>query len=97
MSKRVKQIDPIHGEIIGDLTMHGVTKEVILKVEFNGQAENLKGTTSAGFNAVTRIDRKDWNLEWNKILETGGMLVGDEITINIELQLVDQLEAMPVA
>ena len=53
------------------------------------------GTTSAGFTASTRINRKDWNLNWNVALETGGWLVGDEIKIDLELEIIQQAELVP--
>jgi len=91
-SSRVQQIGASHGKLIGDLTIRDVTKEVVLDVEYAGQAKTPWGTTSAGFNAQTKINRKDWGLNWNVALETGGWLVGDQITINIELELVKQVE-----
>jgi polyisoprenoid-binding protein YceI len=91
-STRVQQIDSTHGKLVGNLTIRDVTKEVVLDFEYAGQAKTPWGTTSAGFNASTKINRKDWNLNWNVALETGGWLVGDTITINIELELVKQVE-----
>ena len=91
-SKRVEQVDATHGKLIGDLTIRDITKEVVLSFEYAGQAKTPWGTTSAGFNATTKINRKDWNLNWNVALETGGWLVGDQITISIELELVKQVE-----
>jgi polyisoprenoid-binding protein YceI len=91
-STRVEHIDDSHGKLIGDLTIRDVTREVTLDVEYAGQAKTPWGTTSAGFSATTKINRKDWNLNWNVALETGGWLVGDQITISIELELVKQVE-----
>ena len=91
-STRVEQIDDSHGKLYGDLTIRDVTNPVVLDVEYAGQAKTPWGTTSAGFNARTKINRKDWNLNWNVALETGGWLVGDQISINIELELVKQVE-----
>jgi polyisoprenoid-binding protein YceI len=96
-STRVEQVDPSHGRIVGDLTIRGVTKEAVLDVEYAGQAKSPWGTTSAGFNATTKISRKDWGLTWNLVLETGGVMVGDEITIDIELELVKQAEQTTAA
>ena len=79
-------------KLIGDLTIRDVTHEVALDVEYAGQAKTPWGTTSAGFSATTKISRKDWNLNWNVALETGGWLVGDQITISIDLELVKQVE-----
>ena len=91
-SKRVEQLDANHGKLVGDLTIKGTTHEVALDFEFAGQAKSPWGTTSAGFSAETKINRKDWGLNWNVALETGGWLVGDQITINIEVELVKQVE-----
>ncbi len=95
-SKRIEKIDESHGRITGDLTIRDVTNEVVLETEYLGQAQSPWGTTNAGFNAHTKISRKDWGLTWNVALETGGVLVGDEVTINIELELIKQPEAEAV-
>ncbi len=94
-STAVEALDDSHGRITGDLTIRDVTKSVVLNVEYAGQARSPWGTTSAGFSASTKISRKDWGLVWNVALETGGVLVGDEVTIDIELELVKQ--AQPAA
>ncbi len=91
VSKRVEVLDESHGRIYGDLTIRGVTREVVLEVEYNGQAQSPWGSTSAGFNASTTINRKDFGLNWNVALETGGVLVGEEVTIDIELEIVKQV------
>ncbi|HET9222995.1 MAG TPA: YceI family protein [Roseiflexaceae bacterium] len=91
-SSRIEQIDSSHGRITGDLTIRGVSREVVLDVEYAGQAKSPWGTTSAGFSATTKINRKDWGLAWNVALETGGVMVGDEVKIDIELELVKQAD-----
>lgn len=91
-STRVEPQGPNAGKIYGNLTIRDVTRPVVLDVEYSGMARSPWGTTSAGFTATTTINRKDWNLTWNKALETGGMLVGEEIKINIELEVVKQPE-----
>lgn len=96
-STRVEKVNDDHGKIYGDLTIRGVTRPVVLNVEYSGMAKSPWGTFSAGFTASTSISRKEWNLIWNQALETGGMLVGDEIKINIELEIVKQPEAEAVA
>ncbi len=89
-SARIEKIDDTHGRMVGDLTIKDITKEVVLDVEYAGQAKSPWGTVSAGFTATTKIDRKDWGLTYNAVLETGGVLVGDEVKINIELELIKQ-------
>ena len=91
-SKRVANTGEESGRITGDMTIHGVTKEVVLDVKFQGLAKSPWGTTSAGFSASTGINRKDWDLTWNQALETGGVLVGDKIKIDIEVELIEQAE-----
>jgi len=91
-STRIEQLDTAHGRITGDLTVHGETHEVVLDVEYTGQAKSPWGTTAAGFNAHTKLNRKDWGLTWNAVLETGGVMVGEEITIDIEVELIKQAD-----
>ncbi|HJZ47398.1 MAG TPA: YceI family protein [Roseiflexaceae bacterium] len=91
-STRVEQVDDSHGKLYGDLTIRDVTNPVVLDFEYAGQAKTPWGTTSAGFNATTKINRKDWDLNWNVALETGGWLVSDQIRIDIELELIKQVE-----
>lgn len=96
-SQRVEVVDENHGKIHGDLTIRGISRPVALDVEYSGMAKSPWGTMSAGFTASTKISRKEWGLEWNAALETGGVLVGDEIKINIELEIVKQPQAEAVA
>lgn len=91
-SKRIEKIDDTRGRIYGDLTIRDITREVVLDVEYAGMVKSPWGTTSAGFSAHTRLNRKDWNLTWNVALETGGWLVGDVIQVNIELEIIKQPE-----
>lgn len=100
VSKRIEVVDDTRGKIIGDLSIRGVTREVVLNTEYSGQAQSPWGTTSAGFNASTKINRKDFGLNWNVALETGGVLVGEEVTIEIDLEIVKQVaqaQSEPVA
>ncbi|MFC0866295.1 YceI family protein [Sphaerimonospora cavernae] len=70
--------------LVGDLTIRDVTKEVELKVEFNGAATNPWGQEIFGFSAETEIDREEFGLTWNQALEAGGVLVGKKVKIEIE-------------
>ena len=80
-------------DVVGDLTIKGITREVILHVEQLGQAKDPWGNLRAAFSAKTSIDRKDFGLTWNQVLETGGVMVGDRIEIEAEIQAVKQVEA----
>ena len=96
-SKRVEVLDDKHGRLVGDLTIRDVTKEVALDVEYNGTYKNPWGKLVAGFGGTTKINRKDWGLNWNVALETGGWLVSDSIAINIDLEIVQQPEVVEAA
>lgn len=87
---KVKRVDDKHAELIGELTIKTITRPVTLSVVFNGLSKSPWGETSAGFSASTILNRKDWELTWNQTLETGGVLVSDEITVNIEIELIKQ-------
>ena len=96
-SKRVEVLDDQHGRLVGNLTIRDVTKEVALDVEYNGTYKNPWGKLVAGFGGTTKINRKDWGLNWNVALETGGWLVSDSIAINIDLEIVQQPEVVEAA
>ncbi|ATB35984.1 hypothetical protein CYFUS_001398 [Cystobacter fuscus] len=75
-------------KVSGELTMHGVTKPVVLDVEgFTTESKDPWGNFKRGGTATTKINRKDFGLSWNKVLETGGVAVGEEVSITIDLQL----------
>jgi polyisoprenoid-binding protein YceI len=77
-------------EVQGDLTIHGVTRPVVLDVEFSGAITDPWGGERAVFSASTEIDREDWDLTWNMALETGGILVSKRIRIEIDVETVRQ-------
>ena len=88
---RSNQVEPVSGggKIKGDLTIHGVTKEVTLDVE--GPTPEIKdpwGKQRIGASAIARISRKDFGIVWNAALEAGGVMIGDEVKINIDVQMV---------
>jgi polyisoprenoid-binding protein YceI len=70
----------------GDLTMHCVTKPVILDLQVGGEAKDPWGNERLGASATGKISRKEWGLSWNKALEAGGALVGDEVELDIEIE-----------
>ena len=76
-------------KVTGDLTLHGVTKPVVLEVEGTGKPiTDPMGNTRAGASATTKISRKDFGLTWNQPLETGGVMVGDEVAISIDVEAI---------
>jgi len=76
--------------VTGDLTIRGTTKPVTLDCVFEGTGKDPWGGTRAGIRATTKIDRRDWGLTWNQALETGGILVANDLRIEIEAQAVKQ-------
>lgn len=91
ISFNVTEIKDWDGEeftMIGDMTIRGTTKPVEFKGEFTGQAVDPFGATRAGFEAKTRISRKEFGLTWNAALEAGGVLVGDRVNIEIDAAFV---------
>jgi polyisoprenoid-binding protein YceI len=89
-STRVEHISGNEYNVTGDLAMHGVTRPVTFKAEYFGQGKNPWGLTVAGLSAKTKINRKDWGLNWNQTLETGGWLVSEDVTIEIDLETVQK-------
>lgn len=90
-SKRVEGSFANEGDkfrVIGDLTIRGVTKEVVLDATYEGTGVDPWGGTRAGIRATTKIDRREFGLTWNQALETGGILVSNDVRIEIELQAV---------
>ncbi|WP_299167217.1 YceI family protein [uncultured Arthrobacter sp.] len=86
-SKRIEGAGETY-KLIGDLTIRGITKEVVIDTEFNGVAVDPFGATRAGFSGQTVISRKEFGLTWNAALEAGGVLVGDKVTINLDAAFV---------
>ncbi|MFL5378165.1 MAG: YceI family protein [Myxococcales bacterium] len=76
--------------VTGNLTVHGITQPVLLDVSYEGSGKDPWGGERAGFSATTTIDRKHFGLEWNKALETGGLLVGEKVELNLEIEAVKQ-------
>lgn len=88
VSNRVERDGDEDLKITGDLTMNGVTKPVVLEAEFEGRGMSPFGMEVIGYSAETKINRSDFNINWNAALETGGVLVGDEVKIKLEIQAV---------
>jgi polyisoprenoid-binding protein YceI len=91
-STKVEKTGDHEYRVTGNLTMHGVTKEVTFKAEYSGQLKDMYGMQRAGLTAKAVINRKDFGLNWNKALETGGVLVSDNVTIEIDLAAVRKPE-----
>ena len=87
ISKSVHDIDGNKFKITGDLTIRGTTREVVFDAEFRGVVNDPWGNTKAGFSATSEINRQDFGVKWNKSLDAGGVVVGDDVTIELELEL----------
>ena len=89
-SVSVKADGPQNFKVTGDLTIRDITKPVVLDVEYSGMMKDPWGNTKIGVAVETKINRKDFGLTWNAALETGGVLVGEDVKIHCELQFVKQ-------
>ncbi|MBK8568175.1 MAG: YceI family protein [Saprospiraceae bacterium] len=76
-------------EVWGELTMVGITKRIKLELHFGGLANDPSGKERAGFSVKGTINRKDWGLEWNTVLEAGGLVVSDEVAISCDVELIN--------
>jgi polyisoprenoid-binding protein YceI len=91
---RSRRIEGAHAEpgdefrVVGDLTIRGETREVELDARYEGRGTDPWGGERAGFSASTKIDRREWGLKWNQALETGGILVSNDLTIELQVQAV---------
>ena len=77
-------------KMVGDMTIRGVTKELVLDVSFNGVAVDGYGQTKAGFEFTGELNRKDFNLNWNAVTEAGSIVVSDKVRLNIDMQFIKQ-------
>jgi polyisoprenoid-binding protein YceI len=85
-STKIEKVSDTEFKALGDLTLHGVTRPVTLNVSYGGSATDPWGKERAAFLATTKINRKDFGLTWSKTLETGGLVVGDEVDITLEIE-----------
>jgi polyisoprenoid-binding protein YceI len=89
-SRRIESKGTDRFALIGDLTIRGISREVALDVESAGQTKDPWGNVRAGFAGKTAVDRKEFGLTWNQVLEAGGVMVGDKVEIEIEIEAVRQ-------
>jgi polyisoprenoid-binding protein YceI len=89
-SKRVEGVRGNKFNLIGDLTIRGVTKEVALSVEATPVIKGMRGESRIGAQATTRLNRQDYGVKWNRALDAGGVVVGDEVQITLDLELILQ-------
>jgi polyisoprenoid-binding protein YceI len=84
-SKKVTVVDKENADVLGDLTIHGVSKEVALRVQFLGKARGPDGTPQTGWEATTKINRTEFGLKWNKFVE-GTAMIGEEVDIDLQIE-----------
>ncbi len=94
-STKVERVDADTFNLYGDLTIKETTKSVKLSVEYSGVAKDPWGNVKAGFTINGKINRKDFGINYNAVLETGGLMLGEELKVNGEIQLVKQAELQP--
>lgn len=86
VSTKIENVKGDHAKLFGKLTILDVTKTIVLNIEIGGVQKAGDGKEHAGFTATTRINRKDYGLTWNDTIETGGVLVGDDVDITLEIE-----------
>lgn len=91
VSTSMKKVDEDEFKLIGNLTIKGTTKEVMLKTEFGGYMKDPYGNEKAGFSINGKINRKDFGLNWNAVLEAGGVMVGDEVRVSADVQFTKEV------
>ena len=96
-SDSVKSAGKDKYNVTGTLTMHGVSKKVTLPVTFNGEGKDPWGNTRAGFETSTKLDRKEYGIVWNKAIDNGGVLLGDDVNVSINLETVKAAPAAAAA
>jgi polyisoprenoid-binding protein YceI len=94
-SSRVEKLDATHLRLTGELTIRDVTRTAIFEVEDAGRSTDRSGRPRAGFTARTSIDRRDFGLTWNEVLDTGGVLIGERVEIEVEVEMIRLLRPRP--
>jgi polyisoprenoid-binding protein YceI len=88
ISKRIESVKGNKFNLIGDLAMHGITKEITLTVEATPIVKGMNGESRIGAQATAKINRQDYGVKWNRVLDSGGVVVGDEVQIILDLELI---------
>jgi polyisoprenoid-binding protein YceI len=94
-STKVERTGDTSLRVTGDLTIRDVTRPVVLDAEFEGTTKGIRGDTRVAFSANTEIDREEWGVMWNMTLETGGVLVGKRVRIELDVQAILQTDPTP--
>ncbi len=91
-SRHIERLDEKRFRLTGDLSIRGVTKEVVLDGEYEGQIDDPYGNKRAGFTATTQISRKEFDIRWNQLIEGGGAVVGDNVKITLHIEAIRKKE-----
>ena len=94
-SKRVENVKGNNFNLVGDLTMRGVTREVTLAVEATPVVKGMGGEPRIGATATARLNRQDFGIKWNRSLDAGGVVVSDEVQITLDLELAAETRKLP--
>ena len=89
-STRVEPVDDTHFKLVGELTIRDVTREVVLDGEYEGQVDDPWGNRRAAFTATTQISRKEFNVRWNQLIESGGAVVSDNVKLTLNIEAIRQ-------
>lgn len=92
-SSKITRVDDRNFAVVGMLTMHGVSRQITLTVTYLGEVPDPWGGTRAGYQLTTTVNRKDYGISWNKTLDNGGLILGDEVEISIDLEVVKQQQS----
>jgi len=90
VSSGVTDVQGNHAKLHGNLTMRGVTKPIVLDLEIDGVAKDPWGGTHAAFSATGKLDRRDYGVEWNQAVEGGGVLIGNEVELELDIEGIPQ-------
>jgi polyisoprenoid-binding protein YceI len=89
-STKVEKVSEAEYRVTGRFTMRGVTKELVLPVRFEGEMKDPRGTLRVGYSTATRLDRKEYGMNWNRALDNGGFLLSDEVDVSISVEAKQQ-------
>ncbi len=96
-SKRVVKLDGQRYRIVGDLRVRNITRALLIEAAYVARLNDPQGNARAGFTARASLDRKEFGLTWNQTLEAGGLLIGDRVDVDIEVEAVRNVEALQAA
>ena len=94
-SNKIVAVDADTFNVTGIFTMHGTAREITIPVDFGGTVKDSRGTEKAGFSLATKLNRKDYGIVWNQTLDSGGLMLGEEVEVTINIEANKQKPAAP--